>query len=171
MWGDFLPFLNQNGKFWDCYKFAKHRPSGSMLSISWFDHVCVSMCVCLSVCAFTFEVPFKRLFSPTSRSRMSTQIWKLLLTNGVKSHRKKFLFSGKFCLTKQDSFGIGVSHSVYRSFAPTSQPPMSKLFRFSESLGKSNGNKWSQIWKLLLIRCKIAAQFFSSLFFRQILPY
>ena len=29
---------------------------------------------------------------------------------------------------------------------------MSKLFRFSESLGKSNGKKWSQIWKLLLIK-------------------
>ena len=37
-------------------------------------------------------------------------------------------------------------------FALTSQSPMSKLFRFSESLGKSNGNKWSQIWKLLLIK-------------------
>ena len=34
--------------------------------------------------------------------------------------------------------------------APTSQRQMSKLFRFSEFLGKSNGKKWSQIWKLLL---------------------
>ena len=31
----------------------------------------VCPCVCLSVCVFTFEVPFKRLFAPTSRSRMS----------------------------------------------------------------------------------------------------
>ena len=30
-------------------------------------------------------------------------------------------------------------------FAPSSQSPMFKLFRFSESLGKSNGKKWSQI--------------------------
>ena len=51
--------------------------------------VCVS--VCLSVCLFTFEVPFKRLFAPTSRSRMS------------------------------------------------------KILGDSESLGKSNGKKWSQI--------------------------
>ena len=29
---------------------------------------------------------------------------------------------------------------------------MSKLFRYSESLGKSAGNKWSQIRKLLLIK-------------------
>ena len=39
-----------------------------------------------------------------------------------------------------------------RLSAPTSQSPMSKLFRFLESLGKSNGKKWSQIWKLLLIK-------------------
>ena len=30
-------------------------------------------------------------------------------------------------------------------FAPTSQSPMSNIFRYSESLGKSNGKKWSQI--------------------------
>ena len=29
---------------------------------------------------------------------------------------------------------------------------MSKLFRFSESLRKNNGKKWSKIWKLLLIK-------------------
>ena len=29
-------------------------------------------------------------------------------------------------------------------FAPTSQSPMCKLFRFSESLGESKGKKWSQ---------------------------
>ena len=29
------------------------------------------MSVCLSLCLFTFEVPFKRLFAPTSQSRMS----------------------------------------------------------------------------------------------------
>ena len=35
-------------------------------------------------------------------------------------------------------------------FAPTSQSLMSKLFRYSESLGKSNGKKWSQSWTFLL---------------------
>ena len=34
-------------------------------------------------------------------------------------------------------------------FAPISQSPMSKLFRNSESLGKSNGKKLSQIVRLL----------------------
>ena len=29
------------------------------------------MCVCVLVCLFTFEVPFKRVFAPTSQSWMS----------------------------------------------------------------------------------------------------
>ena len=39
-----------------------------------------------------------------------------------------------------------------RLFAPLSQSAMSKLFRFSESLVKSNGKKWCQIWKLLHVK-------------------
>ena len=35
-------------------------------------------------------------------------------------------------------------------FAPTSRSRMSKLFRDSESLGKSAGKKWSQNWTFLL---------------------
>ena len=81
-------------KFWP-KPFSKHRPSGPMLSISRF----VRLCVCLSVCLFTFEVPFKRLFAPTSRSRTSN------------------------------------------------------IFRDSESLGKSNGKKWSQMWTFLFENC------------------
>ena len=73
--------------FW----FSKHRPSGSMLSINRF----VRLSVCVSVCLFNFEVPLKRLFAPTSRSRMSN------------------------------------------------------IFRDSESLGNSNGKKWSNIWTFL----------------------
>ena len=61
------------------------------LSISRFVHICVCVCACLSVCLLPFEVPFKRLFAPTSQSRMS------------------------------------------------------KIFRDLESLGKSNGKKWSHI--------------------------
>ena len=37
-------------------------------------------------------------------------------------------------------------------FAPTSQSPMSKLFRFLESLGKTNGKMRSKTFKLLLIK-------------------
>ena len=48
-------------------RFSKHRPSGPMLPISQI----VRLCVRVSVCLFTFEVPFTRVFAPTSRSRMS----------------------------------------------------------------------------------------------------
>ena len=46
-----------------------------MLSISQYVRlsvrVFVRLSVCLSVRLFTFDVPFKRLFAPTSQSRMS----------------------------------------------------------------------------------------------------
>ena len=58
-----------------------------MLSIGQF----VRLSVRVFVCVLTFEVPFKRLFAPTSQSQMSN------------------------------------------------------IFRGLESLGKSNGKKWSQI--------------------------
>ena len=38
-------------------------------------------------------------------------------------------------------------------FAPTSRSRMSNIFRDSESLGKSDGKKWSQIWTLLFQNC------------------
>ena len=60
----------------------------------------VRPCVCPSVCLFTFEVPFKRLFAPTSQKRMSN------------------------------------------------------IFRDLESLGKSNGKKWSHIWTFLFENCQ-----------------
>ena len=52
-------------------KFSMHQPSGQMLSLSQFVHLCVCVSVCVSGCLFTFEVPLKRLFVPNSRSRMS----------------------------------------------------------------------------------------------------
>ena len=39
-------------------------------------------------------------------------------------------------------------------FAPTSQSRMSNIFRDSESLGKNNGKKWSQIWTFLFENCR-----------------
>ena len=59
---------------------------------------------------------------------------------------------GEFCLTEQDIL-VSVFLTPFTGlFAPTSRSPMSKLFRFSESLWKSNGKKWSQILKLLLTK-------------------
>ena len=87
-------------------------------SALWADAFCKSKCpsVCPSVCVFTFEVPFKRLFAPTSRSRMSN------------------------------------------------------IFRVSESFGKSNGKKWSQMVTFLVWKwSKITVQ--KKLVFWLILPY
>ena len=83
---------------------------------AFYKSICPSVCpsVRLSVCLFTFEVPFKRLFGPITQSRMSN------------------------------------------------------IFRDSESLGKSNGKKWSQVWTFLFENCLKSPRkkkvFFSSLF-------
>ena len=93
----------------------------------------VRVSACLSVCVFTFEVPFKRLFVPTSQSRMSKNFrdsefsvksngkkWshfqKLLLIKGVKSPRtkKKFFFFSKFRFYKDQE--VLLSASVKRCF-------------------------------------------------------
>ena len=52
-------------------------------------------------------------------------------------------------------------------FAPTSRSRMSNIFTDSESLGKSNGTKWSQIWTFLFENCLKSPRkksFFSALF-------
>ena len=140
-----------------------------MLSISQFVHPSVSV---IFVCLFTFEVPFKHIFAPASQSRMSkingdseslgksngkkwSQIYKLLLIKSVKFPRKKKYFLDKFCLTEQ-VFLVSIFLTSFNNiFAPTSQSPMSKLLRFSESLGKSNWNKWSQIWEFSINGVKL----------------
>ena len=57
--------------------FSKHRPSGPM----------ICPYVCLSVCAL-FEVPFKRLLVPTSRSRMSKMFRDSESLGGKKNHQR-----------------------------------------------------------------------------------
>ena len=65
--------------------------------------------------------------------------------SGVKSPCKKSLFLSKFCLTKKDIL-VSVFLTLFTGlFAPTSRSQMSKFLEFSESFGKSNGKKWSQI--------------------------
>ena len=65
--------------------FSKHRPSAPMLSISQF----VQRFVCLCVCVFTFKVPIKCLFAPTSQSQMS-KILRDLESLGKSGERKCF---------------------------------------------------------------------------------
>jgi hypothetical protein len=69
----------------------------------------------------------------------------------VKNRRaKKMCFSPLFSL-----FFNLLRFSVFFNglFAPTSRSRMSNFFRDSESLGKSNGKKWSQIWTFLFENC------------------
>ena len=88
--------------------FSNDLASGPMLSISQNVRLSVRPSVCPSVCVFIVEVPFKRLFAPTSRSRMSnifrdseslesngkkwSQIGTFLFGSGLKLQCKKSLF-------------------------------------------------------------------------------
>ena len=74
---------------------------------------------------------FSESLGKISRKKWS-QIWKLLLI--------KFL---RFFL-------LHLFTPFKHLFPPASWSPMSNNFRLSESLEKSNGRKWSPIWKLLL---------------------
>ena len=48
---------------------------------------------------------------------------------------------------------VRLSVHFWGTVAPTSWNRMSNIFRDSESLGKSSGNKWSQIWTFLFENC------------------
>ena len=109
---------------------------------------------------FRFLVFFNSLFAPISRSRMSNifrdseslgksngkkwfQIWTFLFENCLKSPRKKKVFFLIF-------FSLLRFLVFFNSlFAPTFWSRMSNIFRDSESLGKSNGKKGSNIWTFL----------------------
>ena len=85
----------------------------------WANTFYKSICrvsVRVSICLFTIEVPFKRLFAPISRGRMSN------------------------------------------------------IFKDSESLGKSNGKKWYQIWTFMF-GCGLKSPNKKNCFFWLILPY
>ena len=134
-------------RFFFCiFNFQSIGPRGDAFYKLICLYVCV--CVCLSGWLFTFEVPLHSLFALTSQSWMSkisiyseslvksngkkwSQIWKLLLIKGVKLPQQKKFFTDFFYLV----------NPFKRLFAPTSEGPMSKLFRFLESLGKSNRRK------------------------------
>ena len=76
-----------------------------------------------------------------SNGKKWSQIWKIMLIMGVKSQKQKKV-----------RFFLYLFSLFQRLFNPISQSPMSKLFRILEPLGKSNGEKWSQIQKLLPIK-------------------
>ena len=100
---------------------------------------------------------FNGLFAPTSRSRMSnilrdseslgkskgkkwSEIWTFLFENCLKSPRKKKVGFLYFFTFEVPFNGV---------FAPISRSQISNIFRDSESLGKSIGKKWYNIWTFL----------------------
>ena len=96
----------------------------------------------------TFQSPMSKLFWYSeclgkSNKKKWSQIWKFYLKNGVKWLRQKEFFVTGFRHLFTPFKGL---------LAPTSQSPICKLLRFSESLGKRYGKKWSQIVKLFLIK-------------------
>ena len=99
--------------------------------------VCVS--VCPSVCSllgYRLIVFFCPLFS------------KVRCPQFLEIRKNCVIVAKKSCL--QIFFPLVTPFELF--FAPTPQSPISKLFRFSKSLGKSNEKRWSQIWILLLIK-------------------
>ena len=88
---------------------------------------------------------------------MNIIVWKL---STIAAQKKVFFFTF-FGLLRFSVFFTGL-------FAPTSRSWMSNIFRDSESLGKSNGKKWSQIWTFLFENCLKSPQkkkFFFFTFF------
>ena len=110
---DFKGFYYQHKQFVLALIFTDSALWADSVYKSICPSVCLSVCpsVCLSVCVFTFELSFKRLFAPTSWSRMSN------------------------------------------------------IFRDSESLGKSNGKKWSHIWTFVFENCQKLPRKKKSFFF------
>ena len=133
---------------------TKHQPSRLRISIS--------RNVRLFVCLFTFEVPFKRLFAPTSWSWMSkifkdseslgknngknwSQIWKLLIINGVISPRKSNSFWANFALLRRIFLVLVFLTPFNGILPPLLKVQFSNFLEFWNPCGKSYGNKWSQI--------------------------
>ena len=106
-------------QFWEVTWFV--FKASALWADAFYKSKCPSVCpsVCLSVCPsvrlFNFEVPFQRLFAPTSWSRMSnifrdlesfgksngkkwSRIWTFLFESCLKSSRNFFCFFADFAL-------------------------------------------------------------------------
>ena len=136
----------------------------ALLVDSFYKSKCLYVCefvFCLfarhtfSLCLTILLPPFPKVQCPLfldiqnpwgeSNGKKGSHIWTFLLSNGQELLRQNNFFS-------RTDFPF---FTLLNVFLPPSPPPswspMSKLFRFVESLGKNNMKKWSQIWKLLLI--------------------
>ena len=123
----------------------------------------VCMCVCLCVCPFCPYMhlciclpplpevgcpKFLEIRNPWGKvlERSGLRIEHFCLKIVENRVTKKSFFSPLFSL-----FFDLLRFSVFFNglFAPTSRSRISNIFRDSESLGKSNGKKWSHIWNFL----------------------
>ena len=78
--------------------------------------------------------------------------------NNIVVFKASALWANAFYKSKCPSVCVSVCPFTFEVplnglFAPTSRSRMSNMFRDSESLGKSNGKKWSQIGTLLFENC------------------
>ena len=116
----------------------------------------VCPCVCPSVHLFTFEVPFKHLFAPTSRSRMSNifrDLESLGKSNGKKwSQIETFLFKPLVLWSKGVSLIFGISLDVFEFLCFGWFFPFSKKIRFLGILGPT-GNHASRWIRDLWSKC------------------
>ena len=96
-------------------------------------------------------------------SYMNIFVWKL---SKIAAQKKVFFFT---------FFGLLWFLVFFNGlFVPISQSGMSNIVRDSESLGKSNGKKWSQIWTFLIENCLKSPRkkkFFFSFFFTFEVPF
>jgi len=132
------------------------------------DNICVGalLCICLPPLPEVGFPKFLEIRNPwgkvMERSGLRYEHFCLKIVENRVTKKSFFspLFSLFFDLLRFSVFFNGL-------FAPTSRSRMSNIFTDSESLGKSNGKKWSQIWTFLFENCRKSRHkkmFFSSLF-------
>ena len=134
--------------------FSNHWPSRPMLSISQN----VRRSVCLYVCSFlryrlnVFLLPLPEVGCPIFLELRNP--WGKVMERSGLGYEHFCLKIVENCVTKKSFFSplYSLFFDLLRFlvffnglFAPTSQSRMSNIFRDSESLGNSNGKKWSQI--------------------------
>ena len=104
--------------------------------------------------AFNFRLSKTYSFNPSLKSTLVLYVFERLWQETKILFEKSKLNFVNFTWSLLSSVAINVNIclcvcvSVCSLFESNVQCPMSKLFRFWESLGKNNGNNWSQIWKL-----------------------
>ena len=130
---------------------SKHWPSGPMLSISRFVHMCVCVSVCVSVCSLLrYRL---NVFLPTlpevgcpkileirnhrgSNGKKWSQIWKFLIIRCVKSTRKKVCFGQNLPYWAELVWYLCFSLRLTVFFSPLPEVQCKNLLDFQDPWGK-----------------------------------